>query len=159
MCDLALFTVGMQAVGGVTSAVGAYNTSKANQATFEYNQGIYGNLAADAETRGTQAAVRHRMATKSLKGKQIAAFASRGIALDEGTALDVLASTDILSAMDEQTILDNAAREAYGYKSKASLQGFAAAGESPGLAAATSLLGSAGSVASSWYKLSSAGAI
>ena len=73
------------------------------------------------------------------------------MALDEGSAVDILSSTDYANEMDAQTIQANAARSAWGYRTQganysdnaASLRAGAGA-VSSGSAAGMSLLGSAG---------------
>lgn len=159
------FPLAMQAFGAATSAYGAYNSSKSAGAAYAYQAQVQRNnaqaaewQARDAITRGQQDENRHRLKAAQLKGTQRASMAARGIALDEGSALNILDDTDFMGDMDALVIRDNAAREAWAYREKAKgnladsflMQGRAAA-ESPGAAAAGSLLTSAGNVASNWY--------
>lgn len=148
------------------SAIGAYNQSKASKAAYEYQAAVANNNATmaeykarDAITRGQSAEVAQRMRTAGLKGTQRANLAARGLDLGEGSALDILAGTDYMGEADALTIRDNASREAWGYRNNAAsssadagMYGSRASAESPGTAAATSLLTSAGTVASGWYR-------
>ena len=91
-------------------------------------------------------------------------MAANGIALGEGSAADVEASTDVMRETDRATLEINAMRAAFGQRmqasnarSQAAMSRANAAGISPGLSAATSLLGSAGRVASGWYEFSKGG--
>lgn len=76
----------------------------------------------------------------------------------------MLTSTDVLGAIDANTANANAVRAAWGYRTQATnyandaLNKRAADGAiSPFLSGASSLLGGAGQVASSWYRLNKPG--
>lgn len=169
--SLATASMGLQVAGGITSAAGAYGQSKATKAAYNYQAAVSRNnaqiaewQAQDALTRGGKAEQSQRLKTAQLKGTQRATLAARGVAIDEGSALNILQDTDYMGELDAATIRDNAAREAWGhrnqaagYTSDASMLSNRAAAESPLRAAGTSLLTSAGSVASSWYSRKVAG--
>ena len=155
----------MQLAGAAGSAVGSYKASQGTKAAYEAqaqiaenNAVIAGWQAADAERRGALKATQSRIQYSQLKGSQRAAMAANGIELSVGTAQNILNDADQFGQVDANTIIDNAAREAWGYRVQASnyhdnaslLQSRADA-ESPLMAAGTSLLGSAGKVAASWY--------
>lgn len=156
MCNPALIMMGM---GTGLQALGSFGTATATKGAAEFNAASSLNQASDAITRGNKEVVRARMRTKSLKGKQRAAMAANGVALDEGTALDIIASTDVLSEMDELTIIENAEREAKGFRTRAALSRATAENISPLLAGAAPLLSGAGQVASKWYDLDAIGAL
>lgn len=157
---------GLQIAGAVSGAYGSYQQSKATKAAYEYQAAVNRNnaqiaqwQAADAITRGQKAEQAQRLKTAQLKSSQRAAFAARGVALDEGSALNILDDTDYMGEMDALTIRDNAAREAWGlrnqatgYSSDASMLSSRANAESPMGSAFGSLLTGAGVVADSWYK-------
>lgn len=146
-------------------AFGAYSNSKNAKAAYgaqaqvaQNNATIAGWQADDALARGDRAATRVRTQANQLKGVQRAALAANGVDLGVGSALNILTDTDYFKEVDANTTLDNAAREAWairnqaaGYTAEASLLAGRAAAESPGFAAASSLLTSAGRVAGSWY--------
>lgn len=157
--------MGTMAAGVGMSTVGTYNKSKADKAAYEYqadvqraNAQVADWQAQDAVMRGKTAESTHRLKTANLKGSQRAALAARGIALDEGSALDVLTTTDVMGEADALMIRDNAAKEAWalrqqgrGIRANAALLDYRADSESPLLSASSTLLTGAGSVASSWY--------
>lgn len=157
--------LGMQAAGGVASAYGAYTKSKAEKTAYEIQAQVASNnkqyatwQAEDAIRRGQKSAVATQLKARQLKGSQIASFAARGIDLGEGSALNILTDTDYMGAIDANTVTDNAAKEAWMYRTQAGNYGANAdllrlrAKSSNGLgAAAGTLLTTAGNVASKWY--------
>lgn len=159
----------ISAVGG---AVGAFGNASAQRAVLQYQQKVAeGNAiladyqAIDALSQGVRAEMDLRKSAAQLKGKQRAAFAANGVALNEGSPAAVIAATDTMRDADLATIRNNAARAAWGYRrqganstSRANAFGSAAGAVSPALAGASSLLGSAGGVAGRWYDLYKSGA-
>lgn len=159
--------LGLQVAGAFTSAVGSAGKAKADKQAYEYQAAVTRNnaqidewRAQDAEYRGAVDVNRQRLKTAALKGSQRARLAAAGVALDEGSALNILMDTDYMGALDAATIEDNTAREAWALResaktgrSNADMLASRAAAESPLRSAATSLLTSAGTVASSWYAL------
>lgn len=147
-------------------AKGAYDNSKAAKASYETQAAVSQNNAqirdweaADALLRGDHAATGVRRAGNQLKGKQRAAMAANGVDLGVGSALQILSDTDYFTGVDAATTLDNAAKEAWAirqqannFENDAQLQSARARAERPGMAAATSLLTSAGRVAGNWYR-------
>ena len=126
----------LQVAGMAVSAVGAYNSSKANKSAYEAQAQVNQNnaiiaqwQAQDALTRGARAVTASRMRNVQLKGDQRAAMAANGVDLSVGSAQRVLNSTDYIGQLDASTILDNAAREAWGYRTQAS--NFSASSMSP----------------------------
>jgi hypothetical protein len=158
--------VALQAVGLVTSTSGSYYKSKADKAAYEYQAAVQRNAgqidewrARDALERGKVAEINQRAKTSQVAGAQAARFAARGLAF-EGSPMEVLAGTEAMGEADATTIRDNASREAWALRqsaatsrSNADLLMRRARAESPGSAAFTSLLGGAGAVASSWYRV------
>lgn len=166
MCTVAAPYMMMASAG--FQAVNASNSAKAQAKSLEYqaavaanNQMVAGWQAADAIQQGQEEEQRLRLKYAQTKGTQRAALAANGVALDEGSAADILTSTDWAREVDANTVRANAARTAWGYRNQA--QGYAdssnqlSAGASainPLLAAGSSLLGNAGQVAGSWYRYS-----
>lgn len=159
-----LIGAGIQAFGQAKSS----ELSAASQKTELANQAYVSNMnaalselqAQDALRQGTLAGFDVRQRAKQVKGAQRAAFAANGVKLDEGSPAAVQRSTDYLRDVDVATLTNNAARAAFGYRvPKANQQARAGAYQggadqvSPGGAAATSLLGSASSIADKWYRL------
>jgi len=130
--------MGLKAGGAYEGAVAQKISNRINAETAAYQaQQAVLNGQTNVESTDLQVA--------QVKGQQRAAMAANGIDLGSGSATDVLASTDLLGDRDKATIMDNALRTAWGYRSQEAQ--YAAANKSihPGLAAFTSLLGSAGS--------------
>lgn len=159
----------ISAVGGAASAFG---NAAAQRATLQYQQKVAeGNAiladyqAIDALSQGARAEVDLRKAAAQLKGKQRAALAANGVALNEGSPAAVIAATDTMRDADIATLRNNAARAAWGYRmqganstSRAGALGSAAGAVNPLLSGASSLLGSASGVAGRWYDLYKSGA-
>ncbi len=162
---MSTLATGLGIAGMVASTSGAYNKSKSDKAAYEYQAAVNRNNAMiaewnarDAITRGQKAEQQQRLKTAALKSTQRASFAARGMALDEGSPLAILDDTDFMGEQDALTLRDNAAKEAWGYRIQAGnyagdagLLNARADAESPFKAGATTLLSSAGQVASSWY--------
>ncbi len=159
---------GLQVAGMVSGAFGAYNQSKATQQAYDYQAAVNRNNAQIAEwqaqdsiTRGQKAEQSQRLKTAQLQSSQRAAFAARGVALDEGSPLNILNDTDYMGELDALTIRDNAAKEAWGhrtqganYSNDSAMLSARADAESPLGSAAGTLLTGAGAVADSWYRRS-----
>lgn len=157
--------------GGVTSAIGSYFSAatqkamlKGQAAVADANARIAELSAQSALYQGQQQVGALTLKAGQLKSSQRAAMAANGIDLGVGNAAELQASTDIMKEIDKNTIEANAVRSAWGYRTQAmDLQNEAmtkratAKMVSPFGSAASSLLGSAGSVASSWYALNKAG--
>ena len=154
-------------------ALGAWMSASANQSMLR-GQADIADINATTAERSAQSALlagqreeqRSSLATANLKGAQITGFAANGVDLGQGSAARVLTDTDILGAIDKNTIAANAVRSAWGYRTQATnyqneaLQKRAGASAiSPLMAAGTSLLNSAGSVASNWYAMNKDGAL
>ena len=165
---LANFSLASQAAGGVVSAFGAYSQASGQQATLRAQAAV-----ADANARidelGAQSTLRdsHLQIADTtrrygqLKSSQRASMAANGVAVDAGgSAAELQDSTDFLKDADMATLQINAARAAFGQRiqagnkrTQAAMSRANAGAISPGLAMGTSLLGSAGRVAASWYQL------
>lgn len=157
--------LGASSAGAILSAGGAYAKSSADRAAYQTQATALSNnaelervAASDAIRRGQTTQANSDLRARQLKGQQIATMAANGVALDEGSPLNILTDTDLMAANDANVIAANAAKEAWGYnvragndEANADLLRRRADMESPGRAAATSLLTSAGSVASRWY--------
>jgi hypothetical protein len=157
--------------GTVAQAYGARQAAKAQKNAANYQAAVARNnakvaewQAEDALRRGEMAKQQTQLNTAALKGRQRAMLAERGIDLGEGSALNLLTDTDQFGAIDANTVIDNANREAYGFRvgaqnnnANADLLQYKADTTNPDAAAAGTLLTGAGQVASSWYTFSSKG--
>lgn len=169
---LQMFSLVSQIGGGIASATGA-----AGQASVQkINLGAQA-AAADANARMAEISAQtelhdgqRRVAASTaqygqLKSRQRAALGANGVALDVGSTAEVQQSTDVVRGLDQSQLEVNAMRAAFGqrtqaanFRSQASMARANAAGISPGTAAASSLLGSAGRVAQGWYQFGKGGA-
>lgn len=161
-------SLGSTLLGTGLSAVGQYQQGQAAKAQAEFQAGVARNnqivaerQADDALERGRLAEQQKRLQIAQLGGRQRASFAASGVALDEGSPLDILGDTAAFGAYDLLSIRSNAGREAYGYRQKAADFGteaglLSASGRAQAqgglLDAGKTLLGGAGSFADKWYR-------
>lgn len=165
-------SLALMAAGAASNVVGSYQSAKGQQSALRFQADIADQNARIAELgaqselqRGQREEQATRLKTAQLKSTQRVAMAANGIDLGEGSATDILTSTDVMGEVDANTIAANAVRSAWGYrtqgmnaKNEALMKRATASGISPGMAATSSLLGSAGQVAGAWYSLNKAGA-
>jgi hypothetical protein len=104
----------------VSSAEGAARLLAAQgeaQALLHENNAKLAEVSAQgALEQGKQSERVSRASYAGLKGKQRAALAASGVALDEGSALRIQSDTDYLSDVDADTIRTNAMQSALGYR-------------------------------------------
>lgn len=163
--SMAISSVSLMALGGATSAIGSYYGAKGQQSSLRYqadiadiNAGLAESSAQSALLTGQRQEQSIRLRGAQVKSAQRASMAANGIDLGSQTAVNVLSSTDVMSQIDANTAQANAVRAAWGYRTQgvgyqneAAMKRAGAEGISPEMQAATSLIGSAGKVASSWY--------
>lgn len=102
---------------GQASAIKIESQYRANQ--FAMNARLADIRAKDAEERGKEDAKNYKLQVKRLIGRQRAALAAQGVDPDTGTGLDIQLETAEFGALDANTILNNAFREAAGYRIEA----------------------------------------
>lgn len=168
MSGLGLGGLFLQIGGAASSAIGSYYSAaqqKINLKTqanlADINARIAELGAQSALLQGQQQVGALTLNAGRLKSRQRAALAANGVDLGEGNAVEIQASTDIMKEIDANTLEANAVRTAWGmrtqatnYQNEALAARTTAGAISPGMSAVSSLLGSAGSVASSWYQYS-----
>ena len=169
--SLAYVSMGSQVLGGLLGAKGSYDSAQASKTAYAIQAAVaqenarvsqeQARLALEAGTVNEQTV---RLKTAGMFGAQRTAMAANGIDLGEGTATDILTTTKYMGERDALTVRDNAARAAWGYRVQANNQlnqasAYSVAGSAinPTMAAAGSLLSTAGSVAGSWYGMSKQG--
>ena len=159
--------------GAATGAIGSYFSAATQKATLQGQAAVADVNARIAELgaqsalyQGQQQVGQLTLQAGHLKSRQRVALAANGVDLGVGSAAEIQASTDIMKEIDANTLTANAVRSAWGYRTQAvnfqneALTKRATAGAiSPFGSAAGSLLGSAGSVAGSWYSLNKVGAL
>jgi len=114
------------AIALTSAAVGLFAAKKQSdamsaQAEYGERQAAINNRLAnmqadDTISRGDQAANQIGRNTRKIAGAQRAGFAAQGIALDSGSAQDIQVETAEMGALDQLTVRNNAAREAWGYR-------------------------------------------
>ncbi|KVW93339.1 virion core protein, T7 gp14 family [Thiobacillus denitrificans] len=158
-------SLGMQTAGAVSGAIGGFYSAKMskNQLAFEADMSRINARIAELGARtaldnGQKQVAGLTMQAGQLKSRQRASMAANGIDLGEGSAAEIQASTEIMKEIDKNTLEANAVRSAWGYRTEAAnLQSSAmmkegsAAGISPAMVGASSLMTGASKVASSWY--------
>lgn len=163
----------MQATGAGMGAVGTYYGARAQRAQLgaeadmaDINARLSEQQAQQAMSAGQKQVQQSKMQTAQLKSTQRAQMAAGGVVLGEGSAGAIEAGTDVMGQVDANTIEANAIQSAWGYRSQvvqhqnqARSARANARSISPGLAAATSLIGGAGQVAGSYYSMQRAGAV
>lgn len=169
----------LQGFGALNSAIGSYyaaesakNQLRSQQLTYEFQSkmGAINARLVEAQAQQILRAGQQRMMQRGLAAGQVisasrASMAARGIVLNEGNPREIEATTMLMKEIDLNTINANTVRAAaaermrkVGIEAKSMLDatsaenvGLMAGAINPFMAAGTSLLGSAGNLASSWY--------
>lgn len=166
MCTPAA-AIGLQGTGLAMSTVGSYYSAAMQKDAMKHQADIaeinarMADVAATQELkRGSEQQSQAKLQVANMKSTQRAALAANGVVLDEGSAQNIMDTTDYFANRDMDTIQANAVRAAFGHKTQAlnmrmqaGSQRAGAAMISPGMQAASSLIGGAGSVASNWYAM------
>jgi hypothetical protein len=171
-----IFAIG----GAVTGAIGSYYAAQNQKAQLEsqassmrFQSDISELNAAQAEftaqqilRAGQQKQGQIGLRAGKIKSSQRASMAARGIDLGVGSAVETIATTDLMKEIDMLTVNADTVRSSeaarlqrQNYLTASALQdvsasNLAASGDSisPFMAAGSSILGSAGSVANAWYQ-------
>jgi hypothetical protein len=154
-----LLSLAATAAGGVMSAMGAYNQNQAAANAAAYNAKVASNAAQFSKQQGEIRAEAADRQTAALLGRQKAGFAAGGVDVNSGSPLDIQTDTVRFGRLNSLTIRNNAAREAWGYQSGANLQTAEAQGyqQAAPMAAAGSLIGTAGEVGGRYSQFRTAG--
>lgn len=162
----------MQAAGALDSGIGGYYGARSQRMTLlasaeidDINAGMAEQSAQQELARGIAQAATVSARAGQTKGTQRAAMAANGIVLGVGSSAEVLTSTDLAKENDINTITANAVHAAWGHRIEATNMRNAGIAKragsesiSPLVVANSSLLGSSGSIASSWYSMNKTGA-
>ena len=110
---------GMQGISGlgqtVSGAIGTSAYGSYQQQLGRINGGLADQQAQQALARGEVMASRAGQQTGALQGAQRVALASQGVDVNKGSAARVQADTAAAGAVDRNTIMNNAALQAWGY--------------------------------------------
>jgi hypothetical protein len=171
-----IFAIG----GAVTGAIGSYYAAQSQKAQLEsqassmrFQSDISELNAAQAEftaqqimRAGQQRQGQIGLRAGKIKSSQRASMAARGIDLGVGSAVETIATTDLMKEIDMLTVnadtvrsAESARQQRQNYLTASAMQDVSAsnlagsaASISPFMAAGSSILGSAGSVANAWYQ-------
>lgn len=169
--SLGAFSLATQGAGAAASTVGSYYGAQSKQIALNGQASIadlnaqQSELAAQQElAKGNNQVAQITARAGQVKGTQRAALAANGVDLGVGSTAEVLTSTDIAKETDVNTATANAINAAWGYRkqetnfaNQASADRTSADSVSPIMSGATSLLGGATQVASSWYTMNKGG--
>lgn len=103
---------GLDLVGGIEESNARIDESRSNAKLADA-------AAADAIARGTREAGKQRLEGGQLIARQRVAYANSGVDATVGTPATVMENTRATTELDAQTLQNNAAREAWGFKAKA----------------------------------------
>ncbi|MDY4297513.1 MULTISPECIES: hypothetical protein [unclassified Xanthomonas] len=124
MCEITTATAAWLAIGA-TVGTGLYTADQQNkqgQAEAEIaanNERLAQNEADNANAQGTRESEQAAWRTRALIGQQRAAIAANNIDPTLGTPSEILGETAMFGEVDQQTIRQNAARQAWGYSAQA----------------------------------------
>lgn len=109
----------LETAGMVTSLLAVNDEAAQAQKQARENAKLADRAASDAIARGTHEAGLARMAGTQTIGAQKVAYVASGFDPSVGTPANVAAQTRAISEMDALTAENNAAREAWGFKTQA----------------------------------------
>lgn len=106
-------------VSDLFSAYSSMENGKYLDKISKQNAAVSNRAAADSIQRGAIDADEQRKETQQVIGSQRTGFAANGIDVNTGTAGQIQNDSAALGELDALTLINNAAREAYGYKVQA----------------------------------------
>lgn len=116
LTTLAIYGMITTAMAGAFSAYTSSQASKFQAKIANQRAEIADDMAQDALERGQEEKRKQRERTAQLVSQQEAELAAAGIALGEGSAVDLIADTAYVGEIDARIIENNAVREAYGHE-------------------------------------------
>jgi len=165
--------IGATLAGGITSAIGAETTAAATQQSYNYQAGVAQiNSTIDlqnadyARSQGETQAMQYGLQAGQRQAQIRNTQAASGLDVNSGSAAAVQASQKTITGIDTAQIRSNAAKTAYDYDVKSTMDLNQStldvmAGDNAITAgnfqAASSILGSVGSVSSKWMQGSQSG--
>lgn len=118
MCEPTMLAAA--AIGtGAMQAYSQYQSGKFNADVANQNAKLNEAAADDSINRGNAGAAKQRSRARQLAGTQAATMSANGVDLGAGGALDIFGDTAAMGELDALTVMNNASREAYGYKLQA----------------------------------------
>lgn len=119
MCWMAAIPIGMALAGGVMGAQSARQEGAYSSSMLTQNAAFKNQAAIETEQAGQTSADWQRVRTGQAVGTQRSAQAANGIDVNSGSAAQLQDDTAMIGELDALTIMNNAAREAYGYRVQA----------------------------------------
>jgi hypothetical protein len=155
MCSVAAIPFALIGAQGLLGASSAQQAGAA-QASADRQNASYSDIAAkDSIRRGATEEDQQRLQTIGAIGTQRAGFAANGVDVNSGTAANIQDDTAQLGEFDALTIRNNAAKEAWGYRTQS--QTFRQSAKTAEKSATSnmfgSLLGAGASAGSAYFKL------
>lgn len=148
----ALLQTAFTVASTLATTVAAYQSADSQKKTAQYNAQVTETQAQDATRRGEQEAARVQREARLAQGAQRAGFAAKGLDITgDSSVSSAIEQTAFFGELDAVTARKNAEKEAWNLRARKSGYEAEARNARPGMAAATSLMSSAGSVASRWY--------
>jgi len=154
---MGLASIGLMAAGAASSTVGSYFSADAQKTSLNYQADILEMNAQSELRRGERQQQSIMLKAAQLKSAQKVGIAGSGVDLSSKSATRVLASTDVMKEIDVNTAAANAISSAWGHRSASMIKRATAGSISPMGSAFSTLLSSGAQVASSWYRMNSAG--
>jgi len=121
MCWMAAIPIGMALLGGVMGAQNAKQEGAFNSGLLTQNAALKDQAANDTIAAGNTSADWQRVRTGQAVGTQRAVQAANGIDVNSGSAAQLQDDTAMIGELDALTLQNNAAREAYGYRTQAQM--------------------------------------
>lgn len=107
-------------VGTVVDADAQRRQGRYAEAQGEINARLAEVNARDAEARGRREAENVRMQARQLRGSQRAQMAAAGISIEGDNSAALIADqTQVMGELDSQTVMNNAFKEAWGFRQEA----------------------------------------
>jgi hypothetical protein len=116
---LLLAGAGVSVIGGIQAGNAAEAAGKANQQIANNNAKLAEESARDANIQGARESQQSAWKTRALLATQRAAAASANVDAQLGSAFDIQSDTALLGGIEQETIMLNAARKAWGFQSEA----------------------------------------
>lgn len=121
MCEpvtlgLAAASAGMAIAGGIAKGNAEKNAGNAALSAAQQNKLAADRAADDALVRGEFEAGKVQAKAEQMVGEQRVGYASQGVVVDQGTALQTQVDTAGMAAIDMETVRSNARREAWGLR-------------------------------------------
>ena len=116
---LMIASAGIGLYGASQQASAERAAGKANQQIAENNARLAEDSARDANIQGARESQQSAWKTRALLATQRAAAASANVDSQLGSAFDIQSDTALLGGIEQETIMLNAARKAWGFQSEA----------------------------------------